>query len=139
MRIMGLDLGSRRIGIAIGDSITGFAFPSGVIFRKDEKADISEILSQIKKNQIGQLVIGMPISMNGKKGQQAEATLQFIDLLKKQSTIDIQTWDERLTTVEANRRLREAGSGKIQKGTEDAVAASILLQAFLDSQRSYAL
>ncbi|MBT18255.1 MAG: Holliday junction resolvase RuvX [Dehalococcoidia bacterium] len=139
MRIMGLDLGSRRIGIAIGDSITGFAFPSDVIFRKDEKADISAILSQIKKNQIGQLVIGMPISMNGKKGQQAEATLQFIGLLKKQSTIDIQTWDERLTTVEANRRLREAGSGKIQKGTEDAVAASILLQAFLDSQRSYAL
>ncbi len=139
MRVMAIDFGSKRIGIATGNLATGLAFPWGVIGRVDDDTDISAIISQIEIQEVEILVVGMPFSMNGKVGPQANATAQFIQLLSENSPVNIQTWDERLTTVEASRRLRESNAKNRYEGIEDAIAASIILQAFLDSERSLSL
>ncbi len=134
MRALGLDVGEHRIGLAAGDSSSGLAFPAGVIARKGDQTDFAAVIEAAEDRQADTLVVGMPLSMNGRRGPQAAVTQEFADALADRTTLDIQTWDERLTSVEADRRLRERGGTK-KVGEQDAMAAAIMLQAFLDAKR----
>jgi putative Holliday junction resolvase len=139
---LGLDVGERRIGVAVASSDGGTAMPVGVIERVGGDADYLKVLEEASARQAETLVVGMPISMNGSKGPQARAVQAFVREIKQHTQLPVVMWDERLTTVEADRRLREA-RGNVGRGGRparargpgrDAVAAALILQAYLDAQ-----
>jgi putative Holliday junction resolvase len=134
MKALGLDVGERRIGLAAGDSSSGLAVPAGVIVRKGGEADFAAVIDAAEDRQADTVVVGMPLSMNGRRGPQAEVTQEFVNALADRTALTIRTWDERLTSVEADRRLRERG-GTRKVGAQDAMAAAIMLQAFMDAER----
>jgi putative Holliday junction resolvase len=134
MRALGLDVGDRRIGLAIGDSETGLALPAGAIERDGGDGDYEAVIAAATKRDSDTLVVGMPLSMSGARGPQAVVAQAFADALAERTSMNVCTWDERLTSVEADRLLRDAGRGGKRKGVQDAVAASIMLQAFLDAR-----
>ncbi len=131
MRIIGIDLGERRIGIAAADDRTSVAIPVDTI---EAGGDAVETLARIVLDQrADELVVGLPISMSGAVGRQAEGVLEVIERLREKLSITVHTWDERLTTVQAGRSGARRGGGA---SSRDAVAAAILLQAFIDNRRS---
>jgi putative Holliday junction resolvase len=133
MRILSLDVGDKRIGIAISDELELTARGIGVIERKGLKEDIKEILNILEQFDIGRVVIGLPRNMNGTLGPQGESVKNFGEKLKSHANIDIVYWDERLTTIAAERTLLEADlSRKKRKGLIDKMAAVLILQNYLD-------
>jgi len=137
MSIMGLDVGHKRIGVAIAVSEGLLAIPLSVIDRVGEEADIQAILTLIKEWGTDRVVVGLPRSLDGSLGKQAEVVLAFSMALSKRVSIPVDTWDERLSTVASERLMRDAGtkSGK-RKAHRDAMAAAIILQGYLDRARS---
>jgi putative Holliday junction resolvase len=138
MRAIGLDVGERRIGVAAGDTESTVAVQVGAIDRTAVSDEIAEILALAAERDAGTIVVGLPLSMNGRVGAQAQITQEFIDALASRTELAVETVDERLTSVEAERRMRErtpAGRGKRRapaKGAIDAGAAVLILQAWLD-------
>ena len=136
MRVMALDVGERRIGIAISDSMGIIASPLTVMNRAGGSRDYQHLLEIASEQEAERILVGMPFSMDGAVHMQARATQRFIDGLAQMSSLPIETFDERLTTVEAERRMTESGATASQRRAQrDAVAAAILLQAYLESQR----
>jgi putative holliday junction resolvase len=137
MRSLGLDVGDRRIGVALSDPLGMLASPLLVIEQKDEAANISAILQIVKQHQVELIIVGMPQSMDGSMGSQAEKVMAFTEKLKQQSSVRVEYRDERLTTVSAKRMLLEANSRRStrKKGTYDAAAAAIILQSYLNEAR----
>lgn len=134
---MALDVGERRIGVALSDETELIASSVGAILRTPEKSEFGEILALINKYRVGTMVVGLPLSLDGTIGPQARAVQAFIEALRRVTQITIESRDERFTTVEAERLLREAGVRPSRdKPRIDAVAAAILLQAYLDSRRN---
>lgn len=142
MRIMGLDVGDRTIGIAISDALLITAQGKETLFRESIKVDIDKLVEWIVEYEVHKIVVGLPYNMNGTLGPQAEKTQQFVDKLAKKlkhSTritheVEIVYLDERLTTASATRMLIEADmSRKKRKDVVDTVAAAIILQNYLDS------
>lgn len=137
MRLIGLDVGDRRIGIASGDTDSGLAVPAGAIERTKTQADVQAVLAEVTSRDAELIVVGMPVSMNGHIGPQAESVASFIQILGTLKGLDIVSVDERLSTVEATRRMHEgrASRGKASRGDIDAGAAAVILQSYLDSLR----
>lgn len=139
-RIIGVDYGLARIGLSISDEQKIIATP--MITLAAEKRSEATVLKLIKElnahakthcYQIEEIVIGLPLLMNGKKGLLADEVLHFIELLKQHFLVPITTWDERLSSVQADRSLRESSmSRKKRARTVDSVAAIIILQSYLD-------
>lgn len=137
MRIIGLDVGDRRIGIAISDELGITAQGLEVIETSGNGKDIERILELIKKYNATQVVLGLPVNMNGTIGPRGELTKKFGDKLKKFTDVTIDYWDERLTTVVAEKALIEADlSRKKRKGVIDKLAAVLILQNYLDYRTS---
>jgi putative holliday junction resolvase len=138
MRIIGLDLGEKRIGVAAADDRTGVAVPVAALAAGDDA--VAAIARLLEEQEADQVVIGLPLSMTGAVGPQAEQALVVVEELRERLAIPVHTWDERLTTVQASRsdpsRKRSGRRSEEDKGRRDAIAAAILLQAFLDSRRS---
>lgn len=135
MRSLGLDIGDKRMGVALSDPLGILASPLLVFEHKDDAADIETILQLVKQHQVEQIIIGLPQSMNGTIGPQAEKVKAFGEKLKQQSPVSVDFRDERLTTVEAKRMLQEASTKKPvrgKKGEYDAAAAAVILQSFLN-------
>ena len=145
MRILGLDVGERRIGVAAADSETPVALPVGVVERTEPAADAVAIARLMGEQKAEALVLGLPISLNGSLGPQAKAVREFGDQLSARLGLPVEYWDERLSTVEAQRRLRPPDSRPRQNkgsrstkgrraasGRIDALAAAIILQSYLD-------
>ena len=145
MRILGLDVGERRIGVAAADSEMRVALPVGVVERTETAADAAAIARLIEEQKAEALVLGLPISLNGSLGPQAQAVRAFGDELAARLGLQVEYWDERLSTVEAQRRLSPRASrakqkkgGRSTKGRQapsgrlDAMAAAIILQGYLD-------
>jgi len=145
MRILALDVGERRIGVAAADSETRVALPVGVVERREPAADAAAIARLMEEQKAEALVVGLPISLNGSLGPQAQVVREFGDQLAACLGLPVEYWDERLSTVEAQRRLappagrgRRGKGGRSTKGRQtprgrlDAVAASIILQSYLD-------
>lgn len=136
MRIMGLDIGTKNIGVAISDELGLTAQGLKTIIRKSKEKDFLEISTLISQFQIEKIVVGLPKNMNGTLGKQAELVLKFIEELKEKASISVEIWDERLSTVEANRTLLQADlSRSKRKRVIDKLAASLILQGYLDRRR----
>jgi putative Holliday junction resolvase len=134
MRIIGLDLGEKRIGVAAADDRTQVAVPVTTI---DADGDpVAAIARLVDEQNADELVIGMPLSMSGAMGPQAQLTMEVVERLRERMTLPVHTWDERLTTAQASRSAPRGGRAAEKKGARDAIAAAILLQAFLDSRRT---
>jgi putative Holliday junction resolvase len=137
MRIMGLDMGSHTIGVAISDESGLIAQSLETIKRKSAEEDFKEITRVIDQFKIEKIVVGLPKNMNGTLGKQAEMVLQWIEALQKKIPLPVVTWDERLTTVGATKILLEADlSRKKRKKVVDQLAAALILQGFLDQDRN---
>jgi putative Holliday junction resolvase len=136
MRIMGFDVGSRTIGVAISDESGMIAQGLKTIRRKSREEDLEEIATIITQFNIGKIVVGLPINMDGTIGKQAEMIFQWIKTLKEKFSLPVETWDERLSTVEASKVLLEADlSRKKRKKVIDKLAAVLILQGYLDQNR----
>ena len=135
-RVLGLDVGGRRIGLAISDGAGLLATPYSAIQRRSLEQDIAAIVGIVHEEEVGQIIVGLPLSLDGSVGPQAERTMAFYEALKAASPVPVKTWDERFSSAEAEQRLREAGiSPSRNRGRLDASAAAVVLQAYLDAQR----
>ncbi len=133
MRIMGLDVGEKRIGVAVSDSLGYIAQGISVVKRED----IEELKKIVSDYDIEKIVVGLPKNMDGSIGEQAKKVLTFIEDLKKEIDLPILTWDERLTTKEAEGVLLKADLSRAKrKKVIDKLAAVLILQGYLDSQRT---
>ncbi|HHU69127.1 MAG TPA: Holliday junction resolvase RuvX [Thermoanaerobacterales bacterium] len=136
MRVMALDVGDRNIGLAVSDETGTIAMGLGVIKRTSIAEDIKKLKAIIEENDIKKIVVGMPVNMNGSIGFQGKKVMNFIDELKDDFKIPIVTWDERLTTVIAEKALIQADiSRKKRKGLIDKMSAVVILQNYLDCQK----
>lgn len=134
MRTLALDHGTKRIGVAISDELRIIAQPLEFIPAEPFAAFLSRLKEILREKQVDQIVVGMPRNMDGSYGPAALKVQDFVAALKEATALPIRTWDERLTSVQANRVLAEAEvRGKARKEKVDKMAAAILLQSYLDS------
>ena len=133
MRIMALDVGSRTIGIACSDALLMTAQGIETIRRTSLENDFNRLRELISEYEVHELVVGMPKNMNGTKGDRAEKTEEFVEKMKTVINLPVTFWDERLSTVMAERQLIAADvSRKKRKGVIDKMAAVVILQGYLD-------
>lgn len=134
-RVLGVDLGSKRIGLALSDELGFLASSHSVLASRGRAQDARAVAALARENDAGTIVLGLPLSLSGDEGPQAERTRRFGDALAKHA-LEVLYWDERLTTLEAQRYLRDAGMRRRKRAaTIDAAAAAVLLQSFLDARR----
>ena len=133
MRIMSLDVGSRTIGIACSDALLMTAQGIETIRRTSLEKDFNRSQELIAEYEVHELVVGMPKNMNGTKGERAEKTEEFVEKMKEVIDLPVTYWDERLSTVMAERQLIAADvSRKKRKSVIDKMAAVVILQGYLD-------
>ncbi|MDD3276720.1 MAG: Holliday junction resolvase RuvX [Kiritimatiellales bacterium] len=132
-RILGIDHGDVRIGIAMSDETAFLA--SSLCVLDSTNAGLDQIVALVVEHKVEKIVVGLPRNMNGSYGPATEKVRKFIEKLESRISIPVVEWDERLSTVSAHNALREAGlDGKKRKGVVDKVAAQIILQNYLDAQ-----
>ena len=133
-RSLGLDIGDKRIGVALSDPQSILASPLTIIDCRDENADIETIIKIIETHQVKQIIVGLPLSMDGSLGKQAEKVKAFAQNLSQHTEIPIEFRDERLSTVSAKRLMQATGRRKPGKRAkhDDAIAAALILQTYLD-------
>lgn len=137
-RIMGLDIGDKTIGVAVSDLMGLTAQGVTTIKRIGKKKDIEAIKKIIEEKQVNKIVSGLPKNMNGTVGPQGEKVQKFCELLKEETNLPIEFWDERLSTVAAERSLIEGNVRREnRKKVIDMLAAVIILQGYLDLQRNF--
>ena len=134
MRTLALDLGDRRIGVALSDATGTLARPLEVFQRRSRAADFAHVAALVQQHEVGAVVIGLPFNMNGTEGQRAAWTRDYGAALGQTVERPVTFWDERLTTVEAEELLQAQG-GRSEKRSVDAIAAAIILQSYLDHLR----
>ncbi|MCJ8011671.1 Holliday junction resolvase RuvX [Paenibacillus sp. KQZ6P-2] len=135
MRIMGLDYGDRKIGVAVSDLFGWTAQGLEVVERRRDGSEMQRIADLVRENEVEEIVVGLPKNMNGSIGPRGEICIDFADKLKEMLELPVHLWDERLTTVSAERTLIEADvSRKKRKQVVDKMAASLILQNYLDSK-----
>lgn len=133
MSLLGLDFGEKRIGVAQSDELNLMAYAAGFIEHRSEEYVVREIQKLIEEHRIEKIVIGLPRTLKGETGVQAEKVLSFSDCLGKRISCPIMIWDERLTTAQAERALIERDVSRAKrKQKRDAIAAEIMLQSYLD-------
>ena len=135
-RILALDLGKRRIGLAISDELGITAQGLETFQRARVREDIAQLAQLVRERNVSLILMGNPVHMSGQEGRQSEHARDFGERLRAATGLEVKFWDERLTTVEAQRVLRESGIS-LQKRTAavDRLAAVILLESYLDSLR----
>lgn len=144
VRILGLDIGAKRIGLALSDPAGEYAFPAGALERTARKADLAALCELAREHEVGQIVLGLPIHMDGRQGPEAEAARSFASDLAARSGLPVELIDERWTSIEAERSLAETGRSKRRvrrrepRGDVDAVAASLILRTWLDRRAATA-
>lgn len=132
---MALDVGDRRIGVALSDPTQTLSSPLSTIDCDHDKDPVRSIISLADEYGTGKIIVGLPITLAGKLGTQARSVLQFIKQLKAETNIDISTVDERYSTIEARRKIRESSTTRRhrERGDVDAAAAAVMLQSYLDA------
>lgn len=136
MRILALDIGTKRTGVALSDELQTFASPNTVLPMENKNIWIKNLSNIIEENEVGQVVVGLPLNQHGESGKDAESVGKIIALLRERLKVPVIEWDERFTTVQAERALISADvSRQKRKEVIDKVAAAILLQSYLDHLR----
>lgn len=134
MRIMGLDVGEKRIGVALSDLMGWTAQGFETLHRTNIKDDLQRLVTIIQENEVNKVVVGLPKNMNGTLGPQSEKVTEFAEKLRRKINFELVYWDERLTTVSAERILIQANvSRKKRKTVIDKIAAIHILQGYLDN------
>jgi putative Holliday junction resolvase len=134
-RVLGFDVGDRRIGLAISDPLGYTAQPLFTLHRAGRKADLKSVARVLRKHGVKEAVVGNPLYMSGDQSPQAAKAQAFAQELRTEFGITVHLWDERLTTTEAHRHLDDAGHAAIgRKGIIDQVAAVLILQSFLEAR-----
>ncbi|MDA8407108.1 MAG: Holliday junction resolvase RuvX [Deltaproteobacteria bacterium] len=140
MRALGLDIGSKRIGVALSDQSGIIAQALETISSTNPQRDLLRLLEIVRDYEVTEIVIGVPYNMDGSEGQQVEKVRKFKDLIAENVTLPVYEWDERLTTVAAERALLEADMSRAKRRKIiDKVAAALILQGHLDRRRNEAL
>jgi len=136
MRIMCIDLGTKTIGMAVSAPMGLTAQPVSTIRRKALAADIAELLRTASEREVERIVVGLPINMNGTEGPRALQTRRFVERLKEHTLLPVEFWDERMSTAAVTRVLIDADvSREKRKASVDKLAASYILQGYLDNRR----
>ncbi len=136
MRVMGLDVGEKRIGIALSDETGTIAQGKGVCRRRTLEEDLAHLAERAREWGAERIVVGLPLNMDGTEGEQARAVREFARALEEVAGIPVELWDERLTSAEAERVLLEADlSRRKRKRVRDELAAVLILQSWLDAHR----
>jgi putative Holliday junction resolvase len=136
MRLMGLDVGDKRIGIALSDESLIIASPRETLERKGTGKDVARLVELARQEDVQEIVVGMPLSMNGSMGPQAEKVARFVESLRAASELPVVTWDERFSTKGAERALLLADVSRAKRKTVvDQLAAALILQSYLDARR----
>ena len=131
-RIMGVDFGDARTGIAVSDLLCSLVGTTTVIHSRNMEKTIAQICAMVKDSDVGEIVVGLPKNMDGTEGVRAELCREFAQKLKDATGLPVNMWDERRTTVEAHNILSQHNyHGKKRKETVDAVAASLILEGYL--------
>ena len=137
MRIMGLDFGTKTVGVAVSDPLLITAQGVEIIRRKYEdklRQTLARIEELVKEYEVDKIVLGLPKNMNNTEGERVEKTLSFRDMLERRTGLDVVMWDERLTTVAADKAMMEAGIRRENRHEYvDMIAASLILQGYLDA------
>lgn len=138
MRVMALDVGDRRIGVAISDPTGLIASPLAILHRRREQEDLQTIAQLVSEHSVERIVIGLPTTLRGELGPQAQRVMRFGEHLERAVAVPVVYWDERHSTVEAEEIVRARGRpGRRDKRTAvDDVAAAVILQSYLDAHRS---
>ena len=139
MRIMGLDFGSKTVGVAVSDPL-GITAQGVEIIRRKSQSKLRQTLARIgelvEEYDVNELVLGFPKNMNGTEGARCERTKEFKELLEKRTGLPVALWDERLTTVAADRSMMEKGMGRYErKEYVDEIAAIFILQGYMDAKK----
>lgn len=134
-RILALDLGSRRIGLAVTDALGITAQGLDTLERTNKRGDLRSLGAVIRQYDVAEIVVGNPLRLSGSSSTQSDKAAIFAEDLKKHFKLPVHLWDERLTSAAANRILDEAGMSRLQrKGIVDRMAAALILQAFLEAR-----
>jgi len=132
-RVLGVDPGSTRVGLAVSDPLGVTAQPLDVVDAMDAS---NEIARRVEELGVEEIVVGIPFRLDGSRGPEAERAELFAQQLEELTGLRVTRWDERLSTKEAERTMRSAGTNaKQQRGTVDKVAAAVVLQSYLESKR----
>lgn len=132
MKIMGIDYGDARTGVAISDILCSIVGSATVVPSRNTEKAVADIVRLAKENGVGEIVVGLPKNMDGTEGSRAQLCREFADILKEATGLPVAMWDERRTTVEAHNILSARNyHGKKRKDTVDAVAASLILEGYL--------
>jgi putative holliday junction resolvase len=133
-RLLGLDVGDRRVGVAVSDAMGLTAQPLMTLVRSNRRQDARSLLRVIRKHECTEIVVGNPIYMSGDLSPQALKAQAFAQMLREETGLPVHLWDERLTTTEAHRLLHASGlAGSEHKKVVDQVAAVLILQSYLDA------
>lgn len=132
MRIMAIDYGQRKVGIAMSDELGVISQPLMTLRAKSQKEFIKRLKFIVKENNVGLILVGNPLSHSGKSTPISEEILRFVEVLEKSIAVEVKLWDERFTSRYASRILKEKGIK--QKGNIDQIAASLMLEEYLKTQ-----
>jgi len=134
--VLGLDFGERRIGVAGSDALGVTAQVVAVIERTSLAEDVARIGEMAERRGAGKIVLGLPLNMDGSMSPQGRRVRRFANRLRRELELEVELWDERLSTVEAERVLIEADESRAaRRAVRDGVAAAVILQGYLDAQR----
>jgi|SRR4051812_2026457 putative Holliday junction resolvase len=134
-RILALDLGTRRIGLALSDELGITAQPLPTLERRTLRSDLATLKRLAKRKAVSEVVVGLPLRLSGEAGTQAAKAEEFAELLRTELELPVAVFDERLTSAEANRMLDEAGLDRLQrKGKVDQMAAVMILQGYMQAR-----
>jgi putative holliday junction resolvase len=135
--VLGLDVGSKTIGMAVSDPLGITAQGLNTIRRKNKRLDFGQLERVIRQYEVAEVVVGYPLRMSGAEGSQAEKMQQFAEELRRRFELPVHLWDERLTSAQANRMLRETDLSIKRRGEViDRLAAVLILQSWLDRRAS---
>lgn len=135
MTIVAIDYGKRRLGIAAADKSTLVVFPHGVIERHSLKRDLAALRARLEQLEASLVVVGLPLNMNGAAGPEALAARKFAHIVQDATGLEVQLFDERLSTFEAKERLKTASKHNRRRACVDDVAAAVILETWLEAQR----
>ena len=131
-RIMGIDYGDARTGVAVSDLLCSIAGTTCVVPSRNREKAVADIVRLAQENDVGKIVVGLPKNMDGSEGPRAQLCREFAEILRQATGLQVDLWDERRTTVEAHNILSQHNyHGNKRKNTVDAVAASLILEGYL--------
>jgi len=134
MRILGLDIGSKRIGVAISDPLGITAQGVMTLERESDEADFEHLRAIVSEREVGEIVVGLPLNMNGSHGPQAKAATLFADAIKEKLNLPVKLWDERMSTSQVERIMIDGGASRAKRKKKiDKLAAQVILQSYLNT------